>query len=159
MGAKIFMIEITNTTQTKINKKQIIFLSEAFLQTFKKSHVDVSLAIVGDARIRALNKQYRGHDKTTDVLSFAGAEWEGNLLGEVIINPQEIKRLSKYKEILEFLGFSYPPQNLKKTENYLFYFILVHGLLHLVGYDDHEESERQNMLKIGRDFLSKHGIM
>ena len=153
------MIEIINTTKIKINKKQIISLSESFLEVFKNCHVDVSLAIVGDAKMKALNKQYRGHDKTTDVLSFAGAEWEGNLLGEVIINPHEIKRLSKYKEILEFMGLTYPPQNLKKAETYLFYFILIHGLLHLIGYNDENEGERQKMLELGRNFLAKHVIM
>lgn len=153
------MIEIVNTTRHKINKTKIVDLSEAFLHQFKKSEVDVSIAIVGDRRIQILNKQYRGLDKPTDVLSFAGAEWEGNLLGEVIINPQELKRLSKYKEILEYVGLSYPAKNLKKTETYLFYFILIHGLLHLVGYDDSEEIDRQEMLKLGRNFLSKYDIM
>ena len=81
------------------------------------------------------------------------------LSGEVIINPQELKRLSKYKEILEFVGLSYPPKNLKKTEDYLFYFILVHGLLHLIGYDDSEEVDRQQMLSLGKKFLSKHVII
>jgi len=155
----LLMIEITNTTKFKINKKQLTSLSEAFLQTFKKSHVDVSLAIVGDTQIKKLNDKYRGHKTTTDVLSFAGAEWEGNLLGEVIINPREIKRLHKYREILELAGFKYPPAKLKAAENYLFYFILIHGLLHLIGYDDEMESDRLQMLNIGRDFLSKHGIM
>ncbi len=153
------MIELVNTTKHKINRKKIIAISEAFLQQFKKSRVDVSLAIVGDRRIQKLNKCYRGLDKPTDVLSFSGAEWEGVLLGEVIINPQELKRLSKYKEILEFVGLSYPPKNLKKTEDYLFYFILVHGLLHLIGYDDSEEVDRQQMLSLGKKFLSKHVII
>ena len=153
------MIEIVNTTRTKINKKKIIMLCEIFLQTFKNIRVDVSVAVVGDKRIKKLNNDYRGHNKTTDVLSFAGTEWEGTLLGEVIINPQEIKRLFKYKEILEFIGLGYPPKKIKVTEDYLFYFILIHGLLHLVGYDDSSEDERQNMLKLGRDFLNKHVIM
>jgi probable rRNA maturation factor len=153
------MIEIVNTTRHQINKKKIIALSEAFLHEFKHSEVDVSIAIVGDRRIQILNKQYRGFDKPTDVLSFTGAEWEGNLLGEVIINPREIKKLSKYKEILEFVGLSYPPKNLKKAETYLFYFILIHGLLHLVGYDDNEEVDRQEMLHLGKKFLSKRDIM
>jgi len=146
------MIEIINTTKTKVNKKEIIFIAANFLQDFKHSRVDVSIAIVGDVRIRNLNNKYRGRNQTTDVLSFAGAEWEGNLLGEVIINPQEIKRTAKYREILEFIGS-------KKSKKYLFYFILVHGLLHLVGYDDETENERQNMLYLGRDFLNKHGII
>ena len=72
------MIELVNTTKHKINRKKIIAISEAFLQQFKKSRVDVSLAIVGDRRIQKLNKCYRGLDKPTDVLSFSGAEWRGN---------------------------------------------------------------------------------
>ncbi|MEI6835481.1 MAG: rRNA maturation RNase YbeY [Candidatus Falkowbacteria bacterium] len=153
------MIEITNTTKLKINKKQLTNLSEAFLQTFKKSRVDVSIAIVGDLQIKRLNDKYRGHNTTTDVLSFAGAEWEGNLLGELIINPREIKRLHKYREILEFVGLKYPPVKLKSAETYLFYFILIHGLLHLIGYNDETEEDRLQMLQIGRDFLDKHGII
>jgi len=153
------MIELINTTKTKINKKKIIAVSEIFLTKFKPIKTDLSIAIVGDWRIRQLNRDYRGLDKTTDVLSFSPAAWENNLLGEIIINPREIKRLAKYKEILELSGFAYPPKNLKKTENYLFYFILIHGLLHLVGYDDALESDRQVMLKLGRDFLHKRDII
>ena len=153
------MIEITNTTKNKINEKRIIATGEAFIKKFKPTKTDVSLVIVGDRRIRRLNRDYRKIDKATDVLSFSSASWEKKLLGEIIINPQEIKRLSKYKEILEFTGFNYPPKNLKTAENYLFYFILVHGLFHLIGYDDAQESDRQIMLKLGRDFLAKRDIM
>lgn len=149
------MIEISNTTRKKISLKKISLISEAFLRHFKKIEVDVSIAIIGDKKMRQLNKDYRGYDKTTDVLSFAGAEWEGNLLGEVLINPNETKKISKYKEILEMCGFSYPPRNITKAQDYLFYFILVHGLLHLVGYDDAEEEGRQEMLRLGNNFLKK----
>lgn len=149
------MIEISNTTRIKISKTKITSLSQAFLRHFKKSEVDVSIAIIGASRMKDLNNSYRGHDATTDVLSFAGAEWEGNLLGEVLINPHELKKLSKYREILEFCGFTYPWRSVTKVENYLFYFILIHGLLHLIGYDDCEESERQEMLTLDRDFLKK----
>ena len=153
------MMEISNTTKTKINSKRITAISEAFLKKFKPDKTEVSLALVGDQRIRRLNRDYRKIDKATDVLSFSSAPWEKKLLGEIIINPQEIKRLYKYREILEFTGFNYPPKNLKKAENYLFYFILVHGLLHLIGYDDAQENDRLIMLKLGRDFLAKRDIM
>ena len=153
------MIEIVNTTKYKINRQKIITLSESFLQKFKNSRVDVSVAIVGSRRIQLLNNNYRGINKSTDVLSFAGAEWEGNLLGEVIINPSEIKKVYKYREVLAFIGLPYQAKNLKKIEKYLFYFILIHGLLHLVGYDDAEEVDRQEMLTEGKKFLNKHGII
>jgi probable rRNA maturation factor len=149
------MIEISNTTKVKINSARIKKIAEAFLHEFERNQVDISIAVIGNKKMRELNCNYRGADKTTDVLSFAGAEWEGNLLGEVLINPHEVKKISKYKEILEFVGFSYPLSNVKKVEDYLFYFILVHGLLHLLGYDDEEEVNRQEMLKLGRNFLKK----
>lgn len=146
------MIEIANTTNFKINKSEIALIFEAFFKFFKLKKGDVSLAIVGDGRMKTLNNIYRGYNKTTDVLSFTDTQ-------EIIINHQEIKRLSKYKEILEFIGINYPPKNLKKTQQYLFYFIFVHGLLHLIGYNDESEKDRLEMLTLGLNFLTKHGII
>lgn len=153
------MIEISNTTKYRINRRQIITLCDSFLHKFKNIKADVSIAIVGEKKIRELNKKYRGYDKPTDVLSFNCAEWEGVLLGEVIINPHEVKKISKYKEVLHSIGLEYPPKNPKKTETYLFYFLLVHGLLHLAGYDDEKEADHKEMLNLGKEFLSNHGIM
>lgn len=146
------MIEIANTTNFKVNKPEVSLIFEAFFKFFKVKRGDVSLAIIGDRRMKTLNSIYRGYNKTTDVLSFTDTQ-------EIIINPQEIKRLSKYKEILEFIGINYPPKNLKKTQEYLFYFIFVHGLLHLIGYNDEKEKDRLEMLALGLNFLTKHGII
>jgi len=45
----------------------------------------------------------------------------------------------------------------KKNQQYLFYFLLVHGLLHLVGYNDSSKRERHEMLYQGKKFLSRQG--
>lgn len=142
------MIEINNTTKQKINPAKIKRLVEAFLDVYKKTGFEVSLAIIGSARMQKLNNDYRGIDKPTDVLSFSGDKKDASqkkYLGEVIINIEEVKKAGKYLEVF----------GLKKSADYIFYFLLVHGLLHLVGYNDEKEADRLKMLSLGEGFLEE----
>ena len=148
------MIEINNTTAQKINSVKTRKLIEDFLRVYKKSAFEVSIAIIGASRMRRLNNDYRGIDKTTDVLSFSGSK-EGiggrtkasaqKYLGEVIINIEEVKKANKYLEVF----------GIKKSADYIFYFLLIHGLLHLVGYNDEKEADRLKMLSLGEGFLEE----
>ncbi len=146
------MLEIHNFTQNEIDEE---LFQKAAKVALKEAKIDpkaeISLAIVGDGRIRRLNKMYRGKNRVTDVLSFAdktvlpylakafprmkkGEDMEFvnspdgvNYLGEVIICYPRAKKQAKR------LGHS-----LKKELAIL----LVHGILHLLGYD-HEKDEKQ----------------
>ena len=151
------MVYLSNKTKRSLPTKHLIALTEDFLRQYRRLNQEVSLAFIGAARMRTLNFQYRGFDKTTDVLSFNGEAACGSL-GEVLVNLSALDKLKDYQEILEFLGFNYPPRT-KKMSSVLLDFIVVHGLLHLVGYDDATEPERQKMLRLGRNFLTKHGII
>jgi len=88
---------------------------------------EISVLVVGEARSRALNRRYRGRDKSTNVLSFpaasAGAA-PAQLLGDLVICPQVLRREARAKR-----------KRLKDHWTHLF----VHGLLHLIGYD-HEQA-------------------
>jgi probable rRNA maturation factor len=137
------MIEINNTTAQKINQPKIKKIVNDFLVVHKKNNWEVSIAVISASRMRKLNDDYRGIDKTTDVLSFSG---EGRYLGEVIINIEEVKKSHKYLEVF----------GIKKSAEYIFYFLLIHGLLHLIGHTDDKEKERARMLKIGETFLEKY---
>ena len=144
------MLEINNTTKEKINFKKTAALTERFLKVYQKNNYLVSLALIGPKKMRTLNNDYRGIDKTTDVLSFTAdksftAQAAPKYLGEIFINMAEIKKVNKYRDIFETTP----------KEEYLFYFIFVHGLLHLVGYDDKTEKGRLEMIKRGKDFLKK----
>ncbi len=148
------MLEINNTGKQKLNLKKLNELTDSFLKLYKRKNYSVSLALIGGAKMRRLNNDYRGIDKTTDVLSFAGDQvFDGNdknkYLGEVIMNFAEIKKVNKYLDI-----FAKAPK-----PDYLFYFIFIHGLLHLVGYDDVTEKGRLEMIRRGKDFLQKNGII
>lgn len=131
------MIEINNLAKSKVNLKLVEKTAKKFLKAHKKANCDLSIAFVGDPEMRALNKQCRKKDNITDVLSFEG---EGDFLGEIIIDYAQVKR-----QAAEY-GAS--------AEEELI-FILVHGLLHLIGYDDTTEKGREEMIRLGEKFLSK----
>lgn len=97
---------------------------------------NVNIVIGSDAMVRELNATYRKLDKVTDVLSF---EWhEDYLLGEIYIARDQVKRQAP-----KFGNSFY--QELKR--------MIVHGLLHLSGYDHHTAAERAVMRRREREIL------
>lgn len=93
------------------------------------SHTELSVLFTDDREMRRLNKQYRRKDSTTDVLSFpvSGDGMEEPLLGDIVISvPQALRQAPEF-------------QNDERSEITR---LLIHGLLHLLGYD-HEVSKRE----------------
>ncbi|MCU0679876.1 MAG: rRNA maturation RNase YbeY [Planctomycetes bacterium] len=151
--------ELNICNKTKITIPTVL-LKQAFvyfLKDYRRLNYSLSLVFVGDVKMREWNRIYRGYDKSTDVLSFPsflaqkknkfsvelGLEKE---LGEIIINPVQIKRQAKKNSAL-----------LRKEDfQKELLFIFVHGLLHLVGYDDETEKGRIKMLAEGKKFLKKY---
>ena len=101
------------------------------LRGLRLEDAELSIAVVPDREIRRLNRRWRGHDRPTDVLSFAQREGpgapRGDLLGDVVISVETARRQARERgESLADAGDR----------------LLIHGLLHLLGYD-HERSERE----------------
>lgn len=90
-----------------------------------KARGDLSIALVSDRRMRALNRQFRGKDTVTDVLSFP-AESRG-FLGDIVIAAGVSKRQAR------------KAGHTAQTELRV---LALHGLLHLLGYD-HEADDGQ----------------
>ncbi|MBM3250971.1 MAG: rRNA maturation RNase YbeY [Candidatus Nealsonbacteria bacterium] len=115
------MIEINNLTRSKINKKFLEGVAKKVLKEENKEGVDLSVVLVGEARMREINRGYRGKNKATDVLSF------GNGLNEIVICPREVKKnVKKYKSAFQ-----------KELVR-----VLIHGILHLLGYK-HKKGGRE----------------
>jgi probable rRNA maturation factor len=143
-------IEVVNLTKSRIDKKYFQKIGGIVLAKLKKpENAELSLVFVGDAGMKKLNKEYRGINKTTDVLSFFYGEGKIHpnpplqkggvgLLGEIIISMPQAKRQAKEK--------SYP---LKRELSELF----VHGILHLVGYEDETEEGYQRIIKKQKEIL------
>ena len=156
------MVEVKNNTQYKFCRRKLKRLFLAFLDKFSLSDGEVSLVVISDKKMKDLNSNYRGIDKATDVLTFNASEdglkyLKNNYFwGEVFINISEIKRIKKYDKMFEELDMKI--SHSKTRQNYLFYFLIAHGLLHMAGYNDDSEKERLKMLEIGKKILQKANI-
>jgi len=104
--------------------------------------VELSILLCDDAFIHPLNRDYRGKDKPTDVLSFAMRE-EGDpndpVLGDVIISIERAKEQAMDR------GHSIGVE---------LALLLVHGILHLLGYDHEDDEEAQVMEAKEKEILS-----
>jgi probable rRNA maturation factor len=111
---------------------------------------DISIAIVSDSRMRALNKTYRRKDKATDVLSFPSdppaprtSRIAPRLLGDIVIAEGVARRQAREA------GHSYAVE-LK--------ILALHGLLHLLGYDHHDPADGGRMARLERRLRAKGGL-
>lgn len=108
-------------------------------------NTEVSLLLCDDETIRSINKKWRGIDKATNVLSFPspGKLDQKPMLGDIAI-AFETTRAEALAE--------------GKTINAHFSHLLVHGFLHLVGFDHETETEADEMEAMERLILSKLGV-
>jgi len=110
-------------------------VSKAVSQRFKvRRRWPISVAIVGDAAMRKLNRQYRKKDKVTDVLSFAFTDSAAGgpeaVVGEIILCLPQLRRQAKAAGVSLDCEFA---------------LLLTHGLIHILGYD-HERSAKDSQL-------------
>lgn len=105
-----------------------------FIQLLPNKPCNVSLFFTSDRVIQGLNKTHRGKDKPTNVLSFPLHEVDPNndqfLLGDIVLASGTIQREARSID--------------KTFENHCAH-MLVHGFLHLLGFDHQKEAERQTM--------------
>jgi probable rRNA maturation factor len=106
----------------------------------EKSGSSVTIAFVSDSRIRTLNRTFRGVNKATDVLSFPNAPQLGDL-GDIAISVETAARQAKENGL---------------TLNGEIAQLILHGLLHLIGYD--HETDNGEMNKVELRLRRKLGI-
>jgi len=108
------MIEVLNLTKKEVDEDFLLRLAKKVLKRENRV-LDISIVLVGEKRIRDLNKKYREKDEVTDVLSF------GEGLNEIVICLKKVEKQSE--------------GNLKKELAE----VLIHGILHILGYEHGEE--------------------
>ncbi|HEV7397139.1 MAG TPA: rRNA maturation RNase YbeY [Pyrinomonadaceae bacterium] len=133
------MVEIVNRQRTlDIDLDHWHAFTEKALKVLPKRGAGVTVAFVSDQRMRALNKQWRNKTSTTDVLSFpAGVdEFESaseSTLGDVIISIAQATRQAANNGL---------------TLDHEIAQLILHGLLHLCGYDHETDGGEMNRLEI-----------
>lgn len=102
---------------------------------------ELSVLFTDDARIHELNRKWRGKDKATNVLSFPQAG--GLLLGDVILSAETLQREAALAD--------------KPLEDHMAH-LLIHGYLHLLGYDHEAVDDAEKMERLERVALKSLGI-
>jgi len=93
---------------------------------------EVSVLFCADTRMRALNRRYRGQDRPTDVLAFPTADSESGFLGDIVISVPYAEREARRRR----------EPGAREIDR-----LLVHGLLHLMGYDHETDDGEMDALE------------
>ncbi len=115
-----------------VDGRALVATASRLLVAVGEGEAALSLSLVDDDAIRSLNREYRGRDAATDVLSFPLEEAIApeRMLGDVVISIETARR--------QAAAYDAPLQR-------ELYRLLIHGLLHLTGHDHEERSERSLM--------------
>ncbi|MEZ6093092.1 MAG: rRNA maturation RNase YbeY [Pirellulaceae bacterium] len=117
---------------------------ESMLDRFEFDACEISIAVLGDSEIHELNRQFLQHDYPTDVLTFPDDRTtESCLYGEIVVSSDTAQTNASE------LGVD-------PVGELLLY--VVHGVLHLVGLDDHDPAKRMEMRKQEQLFLEGAGF-
>jgi probable rRNA maturation factor len=129
--------------RVRLSTPRLRATAESALCALGRADRDVHVSVVGDPAIRRLNAWYLRRRTTTDVLAFdLHAPGPSRLLGEVIICADTARRQAKRVGVSVALDLD---------------LLLVHGLLHLAGWDDHEPREARLMHEREREILAGVG--
>ena len=142
-------MELFNETNENLDN-ELEIVKKVLEHGMEKLNVDAifNVIIVNNDYIHKLNKDYRGVDRETDVITFALEDDktfnpEDRVLGDIYISIDKAKSQSK----------DYGHSLIRELS-----FLAVHGFLHLLGYDHLKEEEEEVMFKLQEEILDEMGI-
>jgi len=135
-------VEVTGPAIARFSRREIAEFVRRILIALRVDDDihEVSIAIVDDEAMRNLNRQFRKKNKTTDVLTFPADESDadpnakGRPLGDIVISIDQARRQATEQK-----------HSLATEVRYL----VLHGILHALGYDHETDSGEMNTLEIG----------
>jgi probable rRNA maturation factor len=139
------LVFYTIKNKQKVPRAKDIQSTVAYVLKCEKAKGSLSIHIIADTKMKRLQKEHRGKTTTTDVLSFAAQEgsWKGanneTDLGDIFISWPQILRQAKTWHVT-------PVQE--------FYRMLIHGTLHILGYDHIKKTEAEQMFSKQEKYLN-----
>jgi len=128
------MIEVVNRQRRfKVETESWTTFAAKALAAIGNDESSATIAFVSDKRIRELNRQFRGIDKATDVLSFPADGPDESNLGDIAISAETAATQAKEN------GLSFDGEIAQ---------LILHGLLHLSGYDHETDNGEMNRLEL-----------
>ena len=138
--------DITNLTDYNLDLTKLDKVIKCTSEKLNIKDKYISIVFVNNEKIHEINKTYRNVDRPTDVISFAfldNFDIDDTSLGEIYISVDKIKEQA----------ISYNHSELREE-----CFLLVHGLLHLLGYDHIKKEEEIVMFKLQEEILNEVGV-
>ena len=132
-----------SSSSKKVNKKQIHKLVGLLRDDLNYSIESLIINFIDSDSIQKINKEYLNHDYSTDVISFNYSDSHFDIDGEIIISINDAQlNAKKYKVSLS--------KELKR--------LIIHGILHLKGYDDIKSDDKRIMKKKENYLLNKYNF-
>lgn len=138
-------LQIATQQESIPSRESFITWSKSALRDERKQ-AEIVIRLVGEDEIQQLNREYRGKDKPTNVLSFPANLpdiVDSDLLGDLVICAPVV--------VCEAQQQGKPPEA-------HWAHMVVHGVLHLLGYDHQDEADAQTMERLEREVMSGLGF-
>jgi len=141
----LITVSCKNGASKTVDPRTIGRRAERILLASKREKTELSVLLCDDSFIQKLNLQYRGFDKSTDVLSFSMNEGEllgvgRELLGDVVISVETAARRA---------------QRFNHSVTREVSILLIHGILHLLGYDHQNKADEKQMFALAEELRIK----
>lgn len=140
------LIEVSNQTVDKINIRKIKNSVRKILRLLNKN-LNLSIVFVPPTEMKRINQKWRNKNTITDILSFGGLSlpFKQAFDGELILCSKQIKKQA---------------QKIKHPQEKELVWLLIHGILHVLGYDHRSEKEEKRMNSLVQFIFNKfyHGF-
>ena len=138
-------ISVSNRqSRLRVDRGRLTRAVRDVLDEARVRHATIGVVVVDDPTIHDLNRRFLKHDYPTDVLSFPLEEGPGCIEGEVVVSADTAVAQG-------------PRYGLEAADELAMY--VIHGVLHLVGYDDHSPRRRAAMWARQRRHLQRLGVV
>ncbi len=135
----VYRVDLNIEIDRGIDKKIKDFVRDVFEKEFKRTDYEIAVVFTSNNYIRRLNKRYLEHDWATDVLCFPYSKGK-RLVSDIIISVEKAKSQAKfYNSVVEKEIF----------------FLVAHGILHLLGWNDSGELQRKKMWAKQKELLNR----
>ena len=134
------MIDIVNThPRYRVRRALVVRYVRGVLISARRSRGAITVVFTNDRTSRRLNRRFLGHDRPTDVIAFSLGDGP-NLEGEIYVNLEKARRQARTYHVTAANEIAR---------------LIIHGTLHLFGYDDRTRAKARRM-KAREDFLVSH---
>ena len=155
----MYEIEVTDRqSQMALNVDSLVQVTEHLLSAEQVKSAKISLVFVDDSEIHQINRDFLQHDYPTDVISFLLNERQSVNLSNSTEIPRGRDQLIEGEVIVSTETALHESNNYNWSPEEETVLYVIHGLLHLAGYDDLSDTERTLMRRRERDILKLCGM-